>query len=124
MNAFTNTIESEINSFISSKFRNTWILFDEGKVYVRNSMRRGRVTFDIASVEIEEEFRNKGYFKKLLRTCISVVQTHPQFEQVCIELVQSDILRSYLDKFDGWIKVELYEGDPAPSYFYTLERSD
>ena len=124
MKAFTNTIESEINRFISSKFRSTWILFNEGKVYVRNSMKQGKVTFDIASIEIEEEFRNKGYFKELLKTCIFVVQTYPQFEQICIELVHSVILQSYLEKFDEWVKIELYPNDRAPSYFYTLERSN
>jgi hypothetical protein len=124
MNTFTNTIESEINSFISSKFRSTWISFNEGKVYVRNGIRRGKITFDIAIVEFEEEFRNKGYFKELLRTCISVVQTYPRFEQICIEIVHSEIIQSYLAKSDRWVKVEAYENDPALSYFYTLKRSD
>ena len=87
-------------------------------------MKRGKITFDIASVEIEKKFRNKGYFKELLKTCISVVGVYPQFEQICIELVHSAILQSYLEKSDKWVKIELYPNDRAPSYFYTLERSD
>lgn len=66
-------IEEEMLLFLTDKVSNKWIEDKNGivKMYIRKSHRTYELEmmkcFDIASIEIESEYRRKGLFKKFLR---------------------------------------------------------
>lgn len=103
--------QKEILKFIKSRTRNKWIYLTVGKVYIRKSKRYLDLPisrhkdleecFDIASVSIEEEYQNQGYFKYLL---LALTEINP-YPYVYIESVHNEHLLCYLKK-SGWIKTK------------------
>lgn len=59
---------NEIENFLNSKLRNRWIQYQYMKVYVRKAVRQCGETFDVATVEVEDEERGKHIFTNWLTT--------------------------------------------------------
>lgn len=101
--------QKEVLKFIKSLTRNKWIYLTVGKIYVRKSKRHLDLPishhkdleecFDIASISIEKEYQNQGYFKCLL---LALTEINP-YDYIYIEAVQNEILLDYL-KRSGWIE--------------------
>lgn len=92
----------------TKRFSRTWISTDILKVYVRTSMRRLddkqiRTCFDIASIEVAEEYRRKGIFTATVQKIHAI---HP-FEATYLENVHAQEIQHWPEKY-GWTK-NLYD---------------
>jgi hypothetical protein len=103
--------QKEVLKFLKSLTRNKWIYLTVVKIYVRKSKRYLDLPishykdleecFDIASISIEKEYQNQGYFKSLL---LALTEINP-YNYIYIEAVQNEHLTYYLKK-SGWIETK------------------
>lgn len=103
MNEVLDNLIMKIRLFLFKKIRNEWIYFDYGKIYVRQSKRfyNGKLIdcFDIASIEIDEEYRGRGFFKLFLN---KFIETYPN-KNIFVESILNPKFLVYLKNY-GFIE--------------------
>jgi hypothetical protein len=94
---------SEIKKFIRSPQRNEWLEIGTMRVYVRKAThlidKETAKTFDIASIEQDEDQRGKGEFRQLvvnLKKLLSDDALRGQIEGIYIENLLNDRLATSL----------------------------
>ena len=85
-------ITQKIKEFDDSGRRNAWLFMDELQVYVRNGQRLGTTTFDVATVNVNESERGKGWFTAFLDVL------EGQGRRVYVEQILNPRLIPYLEK--------------------------
>ena len=99
MNEVLDDLMMKINLFLFKNIRNEWIYFDYGKIYVRKSKRNCNGEFidcfDFSSIELDEEYRGKGFFKLFLNKFIN---TYPN-KNIFVESILNPELYVFLKKF-------------------------
>lgn len=102
---YTPLITKQLNKFYKKRVRNQWIYNTFFKVYLRKEThlfnKNKYLIITIASIEIKEEYQNKGFFKLLL-LCIKNLNI---FDYIKVECVHSPILRNYLNK-NNWLSID------------------
>jgi len=104
MNTVLDDLMVKISIFLHWKMKNEWLYFDYGKIYVRKSKRLSEDKlidcFDIATIELYEEFQGKGFFKLFLK---KFIETYPD-KNIYVESILNPNFYIYLMKF-GFIKI-------------------
>lgn len=104
-------MRKELSDFLNSPRRNTWLSTPEMAVYLRKGRHLGsdgriHTFLDIASIEVQPEFRDQGYFKAFLALCQEIIP----YDGILIENVLSEILHNYLHRLaqrdPWWIELE------------------
>lgn len=94
--------------FLASPYRNKWLYSPDQffKIYVRkgNRIYKNSVlkTLDIASVELDENFRGLGCFTKYLQFVEAEIKL-----SVYVENVLNQRLREFFLKREGWEELDL-----------------
>lgn len=93
-------IFNDINQFLNSTIRNTYLYNEYMTLYVRKSKRfiegKWYDCFDIASVEVIRQERGKGYFTSFLQTFIEL---YPD-KNIFVESILNPVLKDKLLQFD------------------------
>jgi hypothetical protein len=92
------TMYEQLRSFVDSRARNAWLETFEWKIYVRKQSYRKfqnecYLCFDIASVEVGEEFQHQGIFTSFL----AHLETNYHFN-LFVENIYNPSLISILEK--------------------------
>lgn len=97
-----------MSKFLAGPMRNVWISDNPiGKIeiYVRKGIHningRQMRTFDIANINVQENFRGRG----LGSAIINKIHENNPFESTFIECIQNNALYDHLKK-EGWIDVD------------------
>ena len=109
-------LEYELNTFLNSTQRNLWIGDDRVAVYVRKSKRYVlevcHPVLDLASIEVNVEYRRQGIFKDVFFTCRKL----SPYPYVYVE----NVLEPYLDH---WLRTQdhvcIDESGPFPSFYFS-----
>ena len=115
-------INSALSSFIESNVKNTHIeIEDLGiRLYLRNTTRyvdnKFLHTFDLATIDIDEENQNKGYGSQVVKQMIQVAIKY-KLEAVFIEGVFSENMLRIVEK----TRFKL-NNDTSNSNYFTLTR--
>ena len=100
-------VQTQVEDFISSKDTVTYLDIGVGRVFVRSLpvfLDSFEMKFDIAIVQIDEQFQSKGYFKSFLQICIKTLLRYSQYTYLYVENA-GDKIQSHLDKNIRWEKV-------------------
>lgn len=108
-----------VAAFINSGKRNQWLNYRNMRVYVRNALHRGPngeylQSFDIANVEVVENKRGRGIFRRWLDNAEAVCQLHQK--PLYVEEVLSPILKGALRR-RGYIEAPAYQGCPSSCFW-------
>ena len=99
-----NEVFQQLNDFLLSNQRNEWLACTTFKVFVRKSIRfyngESFRCLDLASIEVEEEWQNKGIFTTFLTLLLS---TYPELN-IFVESILHPAVTHILKKF----KFEFY----------------
>lgn len=89
----------DLQAFLNSSLRNTWIKYPNFEVYVRKGYHllegKQAITFDVANIHVHEEARGKGIFS----TWLDMVETmaHEEgFDAVYVENLLNPLLANFL----------------------------
>lgn len=98
-------LESEIDKFLESKYRNVWLIADPVRVYVRKSQRlldgKNVKSFDMANVEVDPEYWRRGCMKMTIETILRK-SAENGFDIVYVESVLNKHVSEYLRSLPGW----------------------
>lgn len=93
-------IFNQIDAFLKSNIKNTWIENDSMKVYIRKSKRyvNNEILdfFDIASVEVNEEYQGNGFFTDFMKNFL----TKYIDKNVYVESIINPAIEHILKKFE------------------------
>ena len=93
-------IFEQIDMFLLLKKRNTWIQTDHINIYIRNSKRYVNNDvldfFDIANIEVYEEYQNNGYFTKFIEKFLKKYHE----KNIYVESIINPVIEHILKKFN------------------------
>ena len=90
-------MRQKLIEFLNSPCRRLWLESKEMKAYVRKGRHLGtdrqiHSYLDVASIEVEPDFRRQGLFKAFLALCQEV----QPYDGILVEIVLDENLRAYL----------------------------
>jgi len=98
-------MEQEINDWINTSHKHSkWLADDKMMMYVRWCKVKGIDSMVIATVEVKEEYQNKGVFKGILDYWEKLAASHGRL--VVVENVHNHILYAYLIEKRGYYMIE------------------
>lgn len=93
-------IFNQIDIFLKSDIRNIWVQNDSMKIYIRKSKRYVNNEifdfFDIASVEVNEEYQGNGFFTYFIKTFLNKYTD----KNVYVESIINPAIEHILKKFN------------------------
>ena len=126
MNNETNidlTIKDKLFEFIDLNLRNGFVRIDEidADIYLRNTKRcinnEMISTIDLANININDNFQNKGYCSKIIQYLIEIAKSK-NIQAIYIECVLSDAIEHIIiNKFD-FIKIKYNDEFQKNYYMY------
>jgi hypothetical protein len=104
----------ELDDWLVTERRNTWIYGDGYKIYLRKSMTVNGLLLDIANVSVDTT--GQGTFRKMLIEAEEAARLHG-LEGIRIENVMTDQFASFFRKA-GWQEDRRYFDDDEPPTFF------
>ena len=126
MNNETNidlTIKDKLFEFIDLNLRNGFVRIDEidTDIYLRNTKRcinnEMISTIDLANININDNFQNKGYCSKIIQYLIEIAKSK-NIQAIYVECVLSDTIEHIIiNKFD-FVKIKYNDEFQKNYYMY------
>ena len=126
MNNETNidlTIKDKLFEFIDLNLRNGFVRIDEidADIYLRNTKRcinnEMISTIDLANININDNFQNKGYCSKIIQYLIEIAKSK-NIQAIYVECVLSDAIEHIIiNKFD-FVKIKYNDEFQKNYYMY------
>lgn len=126
MNNETNidlTIKDKLFEFIDLNLRNGFVRIDEidTDIYLRNTKRcinnEMISTIDLANININDNFQNKGYCSKIIQYLIEIAKSK-NIQAIYVECVLSDTIEHIIiNKFD-FVKIKYNDEFQKNYYLY------
>mgnify|MGYP003501849177 FL=1 len=117
------TIKDKLFEFIDLNLRNGFVRIDEidADIYLRNTKRciNNEIisTIDLANININDDFQNKGYCSKIIQYLIEIAKSK-NIQAIYIECVLSDAIEHIIiNKFD-FIKIKYNDEFQKNYYMY------
>ena len=117
------TIKDKLFEFIDLNLRNGFVRIDEidTDIYLRNTKRciNNEIisTIDLANININDDFQNKGYCSKIIQYLIEIAKSK-NIQAIYIECVLSDAIEHIIiNKFD-FIKIKYNDEFQKNYYMY------